>query len=606
MNIFTVGAGALGCEFLKSFALLGLCTSGQLTVTDMDNIEVSNLNRQFLFRKENVGKAKSVTAGAAAAAMNPAFNVQALEMRVGPDTEEKFDDDFWNGMDVIVNALDNVQARLYVDSKCVWHGLPLLESGTLGTKANLQVVLPDLTQSYGDSQDPPEESIPLCTLKHFPNAIEHTIEWSRDLFQGFFVDAPQEMITFLKDPKAALEKLKSEGTPTTQRVKMENFQQLWRRLSTKDDTEAYTMCVEGAVNLFQEYFHDTIAQLLHTFPKDHLTTEGARFWSGPKRAPDPIVFDPNDPLCLKFVQACANLLAGGIGLPPKTDLDFFRKVAEKVELKPFIPKQMKIKVNDKDTTQEGADEDEAIVERLAAELWQVVTSPSISDRIQATEFEKDDDRNFHVAFMSAAANLRARNYTIHEVDDHKVKMIAGKIIPAIATTTAMVTGLVSAELLKLVLHKAGKIKELKVELFKNAFVNLALPMWLLSEPMPPLKTVSKDHDPVVMGPVKAMPEGFTPWEKLEITGLKTLRELSDQLKEKFNVDVMIVCAGNVCIYNKYASAHKKRVDQPVKALYEEITKAPLPAKKKYLALEVSASDIDDDIDVQIPTVKFIF
>ena len=49
---------------------------------------------------------------------------------------------------------------------------------------------------------------------------------------------------------------------------------------------------------------------------------------------------------------------------------------------------------------------------------------------------------------------------------------------------------------------------------------------------------------------------------------------------------MIVCAGNVCLYNKYASAHKKRFAQPVKALYEEITKAPLPAKKKYLALEV--------------------
>merc|ERR1719428_3566 len=222
------------------------------------------------------------------------------------------------------------------------------------------------------------------------------------------------------------------------------------------------------------------------------------------------------------------------------------------------------------------------------------------------EFEKDVDTNFHISFIAASANLRARNYKIPEADWHKVKMIAGKIIPAIATTTAMVTGLVSAELLKIVLHKAGKIKELKVELFKNAFVNLALPMWLLSEPMPPLKTVSKDHDPVVMGPVKAMPEGFTPWEKLEMTGMKTLRELSDRLKEKFNIEVMIVCSGNVCLYNKYASAHKKRVDQPVKALYEEITKAPLPAKKKYLALEVSASDADDDIDVQIPTVKFIF
>ena len=146
----------------------------------MDNIEVSNLNRQFLFRKENVGKPKSVTACAAAQHMNSGLKVKAMEVRVGPDTEETFDEEFWTGLDLVVNALDNVQARLYVDQKCVWFGRPLLESGTLGTKANLQVVLPFMTQSYGDSQDPPEESIPLCTLKHFPNAIEHTIEWARD------------------------------------------------------------------------------------------------------------------------------------------------------------------------------------------------------------------------------------------------------------------------------------------------------------------------------------------------------------------------------------------------------------------------------------------
>jgi ubiquitin-activating enzyme E1 len=52
-----IGAGALGCEFLKMFALMGLGTEGLLTVADDDNIEISNLNRQFLFRRENVGSA---------------------------------------------------------------------------------------------------------------------------------------------------------------------------------------------------------------------------------------------------------------------------------------------------------------------------------------------------------------------------------------------------------------------------------------------------------------------------------------------------------------------------------------------------------------------
>jgi hypothetical protein len=57
-------------------------------------------------------------------------------------------------------------------------------------------------------------------------------------------------------------------------------------------------------------------------------------------------------------------------------------------------------------------------------------------------FEKDDSSNYHIEFMGGVSNLRARNYRIDEVDNFRVKLIAGKIIPAIATTTAMVVGAV--------------------------------------------------------------------------------------------------------------------------------------------------------------------
>ena len=52
---------------------------------------------------------------------------------------------------------------------------------------SLQVIIPHVTESYGSSQDPPEKSIPICTLKNFPNAIEHTLQWARDSFEGLFV-----------------------------------------------------------------------------------------------------------------------------------------------------------------------------------------------------------------------------------------------------------------------------------------------------------------------------------------------------------------------------------------------------------------------------------
>lgn len=71
-----------------------------------------------------------------------------------------------------------LSAGMYMDRRCVYYRKPLLESGTLGTKGNVQVVIPFLTESYSSSQDPPEKSIPICTLKNFPNAIEHTLQVS--------------------------------------------------------------------------------------------------------------------------------------------------------------------------------------------------------------------------------------------------------------------------------------------------------------------------------------------------------------------------------------------------------------------------------------------
>ena len=68
--------------------------------------------------------------------MNPNLNVKSYQTRVGPETENVFNDAFWEGLDLVVNAVDNINARLYVDGRCVWYEKPLLESGTLGTKAN--------------------------------------------------------------------------------------------------------------------------------------------------------------------------------------------------------------------------------------------------------------------------------------------------------------------------------------------------------------------------------------------------------------------------------------------------------------------------------------
>merc|ERR1719409_998830 len=121
---------------LKNWALMGLAAgdAGHVHITDMDSIEKSNLSRQFLFRPADIGKMKATAATAKAQEMNPAMKITVYEARVGSDSEALFNDDFFESLDGVTNALDNIEARLYMDSRCLFYQKPLLESGTLGTK----------------------------------------------------------------------------------------------------------------------------------------------------------------------------------------------------------------------------------------------------------------------------------------------------------------------------------------------------------------------------------------------------------------------------------------------------------------------------------------
>jgi ubiquitin-activating enzyme E1 len=203
LQYFMVGCGALGCEFFKNFALNGICcgAKGKLIVTDADRIELSNLSRQFLFREHNVGQPKSRAAGAMASQMNPGLKVQSLEMFVGPKTEDTFDDPFWMKLDGVCNALDNMEARNYVDAQCVKYELPLLESGTMGTSGNVDTIVPFKTRTYRDGGNAAEGGgVPMCTLRNFPHLTDHCIEWARDQFELLFVKLPGSTAKYAESP----------------------------------------------------------------------------------------------------------------------------------------------------------------------------------------------------------------------------------------------------------------------------------------------------------------------------------------------------------------------------------------------------------------------
>ena len=250
--------------------------------------------------------------------------------------------------------------------------------------------------------------------------------------------------------------------------------------------------------MFQDNFHNMIASLLYNFPPDHRIESGQLFWSGPKRCPKALDFDPNDKTHVKLIFHTANLFAYIFGLPEIKDKSFAANFASKVKTNEFQPKKVKINETTGTTIEEKGENEDDYIHELATKLSCRKSLSIDAKKVNTIEFEKDDDTNHHIDFIAAVANLRARNYSIDEAERFKIKLIAGKIIPAIATTTAMVVGAVGFEILKFLIRKP-------IEKMRNSFSNLAIPLWLFIEPLPPIKNTDKEYDPVLLGPVKAIP-----------------------------------------------------------------------------------------------------
>ncbi|KAF5252115.1 hypothetical protein FANTH_2863 [Fusarium anthophilum] len=586
---FLVGAGAIGCEMLKNWAMIGLGTGpeGKIWVTDMDSIERSNLNRQFLFRADDVGQMKSDRAALAVQRMNPDLqgHMVTLKERVSPETENVFNEDFWRNLDGVTNALDNVEARTYVDRRCVFFQKPLLESGTLGTKGNTQVVLPHLTESYSSSQDPPEKEFPMCTIRSFPNKIDHTIAWAKEyMFEKLFVKAPQTVNLYLTQPQFIENTLKQGGN---QKETLETI----RNYLTTERPRTFEDCIAWARQLFETEFSNKIQQLLYNFPKDSETSSGTPFWSGPKRAPDALKFDPNNPSHFGFIVAAANLHAFNYNIKsPGTDRSIYLRELDNVIVPDFAPSSnVKIQADDKEPVEEPESsnfDDNDEIEKLTTSL----PSPSSLSGFQLVpvDFEKDDDSNHHIDFITACSNLRAENYKIEPADRHKTKFIAGKIIPAIATTTALVTGLVVLELYKIIDGKDD------LEQYKNGFINLALPFFGFSEPIASPKVEYQG------------PEGKVTldkiWDRFEIEDI-TLKELLDTFKAK-GLTISMLSSGVSLLYASFfpPSKLKERYGLKLSQLVETISKKPIPSHQKEVIFEIVAEDLAEE-DVEVPYIK---
>ncbi|XP_051131737.1 ubiquitin-activating enzyme E1 2-like isoform X2 [Andrographis paniculata] len=586
-KVFVVGSGALGCEFLKNLALMGVSCgkNGKLTITDDDVIEKSNLSRQFLFRDWNIGQPKSTVAAAAASLINPLLHIEALQNRVNPETEDVFNDAFWENLNVVINALDNVNARLYVDQRCLYFQKPLLESGTLGAKCNTQMVIPHLTENYGASRDPPEKQAPMCTVHSFPHNIDHCLTWARSEFEGLLEKTPAEVNAYLSNPSEYTSAMRNAGDAQAR----DNLERVLECLDS-EQCESFQDCIMWARLKFEDYFANRVKQLTFTFPEDAATSTGAPFWSAPKRFPRPLQFSTTDPSHLHFILAGSVLRAETFGIPIPDWVKDPKKLAEavdKIMVPEFQPKEdVKIVTDEKATSLATASvDDAAVINDLIMKLEQRRRTLPSKFRMKPIQFEKDDDTNYHMDFIAGLANMRARNYSIPEVDKLKAKFIAGRIIPAIATSTALATGLVCLELYKVI------DGDHKLEDYRNMFANLALPLFSMAEPMPPKV-------------VKHQNMSWTVWDRWVIKNNPTLRELLQWLADK-GLNAYSISFGSCLLYNSMFPRHKERMDKKIADLVRDVAKVELPPYRNHVDIVVACED-DEDNDVDIPQISVYF
>lgn len=186
MKLLVIGAGGLGCELLKDLAMTGF---KNIDVIDMDTIDLSNLNRQFLFREKDIGKPKAVVAANFINSRVPGCNVNPHYCKI-----QDFDKEFYSGFHMVICGLDSVGARRWMNGMLLSlleyddEGtlnpvtmVPLIDGGTEGFKGNARIIMPGVSSCIECNLDlyPRQINYPMCTIAETPRLPEHCIEYAK-------------------------------------------------------------------------------------------------------------------------------------------------------------------------------------------------------------------------------------------------------------------------------------------------------------------------------------------------------------------------------------------------------------------------------------------
>ena len=180
-SLLMVGVGGIGCEVLKC---LSKFTFRSLDIIDLDDIELSNLNRQFYFKPEHIGRSKAIVAAEVFGNLSPQLKITPHQNTIYSPT---FNSKFYQKFDAVILALDNQEARSYVNKQCVRHGLPIFESGTFGFMGQAYPIFPKVTRCYDCFPRPVRQTgLQICTVRTSPTKPEHCLFWAKNVFNNVF------------------------------------------------------------------------------------------------------------------------------------------------------------------------------------------------------------------------------------------------------------------------------------------------------------------------------------------------------------------------------------------------------------------------------------
>lgn len=384
-SLLVVGAGGIGCELLKNLVLTGF---EKIEVIDLDTIDVSNLNRQFLFQKKHVSKPKAVVARESVLRFNPRAVITAHHDTV---MNPAFNADYFRSFTLVMNALDNKAARFHVNRMCLAAEVPLIESGTAGYLGQVTVIRKGLTECYECQPKPAQKTFPGCTIRNTPSEPVHCIVWAKHLFNQLFgeFDADNEVSPDTADPELVGE----AGKKATMSTNGDNIE----RKSTREWAKEINY---NAKKLFNKFFESDIKYLLSM----------EKLWQK-RKAPSPLSFS------IEPDSKSDSLVDCNMGLEDKRVWNLSE-----------------------------------CTEMFVGCVYDLMKRSESSD--EPLVWDKDDE--VALDFVVATANIRSIIFHIPQQSRFDVKSMAGNIIPAIATTNAVIAGLMVIESMKILARQFDK------------------------------------------------------------------------------------------------------------------------------------------------------